>query len=154
MSTATRLDLDDGDHGPGREEDLAGRILVENPHLRIVLCGNDEVLVKHGTRSPYSEVIRDAGRTGLIGRLVTGFARPNSLTALGAKGVVGPSELPLAVDLVSDLLDRGVLVESGTELLHVYFDTILGANGSATRLRQCEIGLIGCGSLGPRWPRG
>lgn len=41
-----------------------------NPHLKVIFCGDDEILIKHGVHSLFSRSIRDDGRTKLIGKIL------------------------------------------------------------------------------------
>ncbi|MYK87160.1 MAG: hypothetical protein F4018_01745, partial [Acidobacteria bacterium] len=65
------------DTNPGN--DIRDCPLVLNPHLRVVQCGNDELLVKHGLRSRFSTLLRDDGRTGLLAVVVRAFREPSTL---------------------------------------------------------------------------
>jgi bacteriocin biosynthesis cyclodehydratase domain-containing protein len=118
-----------------------------NPHLRVVFCSDDEILVKHGSRSVYAEMIRDDGRTRLIGRVLRGLVAPASLRELQERGVLAATDLPAATDLVAALAQRKILVDPATDLASVYLDALFG-DGQGDRLRDTTLGLVGCGQLG------
>jgi bacteriocin biosynthesis cyclodehydratase domain-containing protein len=132
------------------DSDLLDEPLLLNPHLKIVPCGKDEVLVKHGTRSPYSEVLQDEARTGVLGRVVTALATPASLADLLERGVLTPDDVPLARELAEDLLDRRVLVKPSSDLTRLYLETIFARRSPSERLAEATIGVIGGGALAAR----
>ena len=49
-----------------------------NPYVRVIQCGNNEVLVKHGSRSRFSELIRDDAKSGLLARILRALSKPVS----------------------------------------------------------------------------
>ena len=121
-----------------------------NPHLKIVPCGRNEILVKHGTRSPYSEVLRDEGRTGLMGRVLDALDEPASLTQLLEAGVVDEAEIEQTSELFTELVGRNILIDPTKSLSGVYLSTFLSQNGDAGALATATIGMVGCGQLGTK----
>jgi bacteriocin biosynthesis cyclodehydratase domain-containing protein len=130
--------------------DLLDEALVLNPHLKVVPCGKDEVLVKHGTRSPYSEVLQDEARTGVLGRVVTALAAPASLADLLERGVLTSDDVPLARELAEHLLDRRVLVKPSSDLTRLYLETIFARGSPSERIAEATIGVVGSGPLATR----
>lgn len=126
----------------------ASKELVTNPYVRVIFCGNDEILVKHGGRSRYSQVLSDDGQTGLLGRLLRAFAEPTTLAAAHEHAVFDDAEHSSAVELVEYLLDRQILIEPETYLPHTYLNLQFGASAGA--VTKCSFGVIGAGPLGAR----
>lgn len=134
-------------------EDPLDQPLIINPHLRVIHCSDNEILVKHGSRSLFSEIITDDKRTRLLGKVLRGLRNPSSLRELRAGGVLSEEELPLAVELVRYLRERGVLVEPQSDLTRVYLETIAAGPGAARRISTRTVGLVGAGYLGSRIAR-
>lgn len=134
----------------GQHGDDVQRRLVRNPHLRLIRCSDDELLVKHGSRSTYSEIIADERRTHLMGRVVREFAHPTSLSRLYERGLLSGEELNAASELVEYLQARGVLVEPDSPTAVTYADAVLATPGASHRIRSLRVGLIGAGPLGRR----
>lgn len=87
-------------------------VLVVNPHLRIVQCGKDELLVKHGFRSRFSTLLRDDGRTGLLAIVLRAFRAPTTLANLETSGVVSSPDMNDASSLIEQLISQRVLIET------------------------------------------
>lgn len=128
------------------DDKLAIRYIV-NPHLRIVHTSDDEILVKHSARSPFSRVIRDDGRTKLIGRLLRSLRQAASIDDLLAKGVVIEKEAEVVLELLDYLVQEQVIVAQGRDAVEVYLRSILGAG---TPLETATVGMVGAGYLGSR----
>ncbi|MDQ6713087.1 MAG: TOMM precursor leader peptide-binding protein [Candidatus Dormibacteraeota bacterium] len=129
-------------------------VLVVNPHLQVIRCSDDEVIVKHGIRSLFSEVITDEGRTKLMGRVLDRLNRPGSLADLLGEDVIGKDEAEPAGTLLDYLSVRKVLIQPDQDLALAYLDTLMANDGPATRtLGQARIGLVGAGFLGARVAR-
>ncbi len=138
--------------GAGRDGDGEVRsgsdTFVLNPHLKVIRTSKDEVLVRHGSRSLYSEMTGDPARTGLLGRLLAHARSASSLDELMQAGVVATDERVLAADMIAYLRQRQVLVEPASPLVDTYLDSIL-ARGSATApLSQARVAILGAGPLG------
>lgn len=123
------------------------RKVMVNPHLKVIQCSEDEVVVKHGSRSRFSRFIRDEGRSRLLGRVLRNLTPPASLEALEEQGIVEASEMDDARRLVDYLLEEGILVPPEEDVTAVYLDTILGLEG---RFAEHSVGLVGAGYLGSR----
>lgn len=121
-----------------------------NPHVRIIFCTDDEVLVKHGIRSRFSILLRDDGRTKLLGRLLRASDTTVSLAQLLESGVISESELPDAEALVQYLRKRKVLIDPRLSITEAYLNSIQGVSASQTIE---SVGLIGAGPLGIRIAR-
>lgn len=126
----------------------SARRLRVNPHIRIVRCSDDEILVKHGSRSLYSEAIYDEQRTRLLGDMIRNLREPATVSELRERGVLTDEQVPLAEELVDYLADRGVLVDPAEDLVCAYLNSVLGSNGQAARLSAVSIGMVGAGPLG------
>jgi thiazole/oxazole-forming peptide maturase SagC family component len=126
--------------------------LVVNPYVRITYCGNNEVLVKHGSRSRFSQVIRDEGRTKLLGRVLRGLRQPGSLADLVKGEMVREPETADAQRLLDYLVEQRILIPPTDYLPHVYFAMQYGGEG-VEALRTRTVGMLGTGSLGSRIAR-
>ena len=132
--------------------DIRVRPLVLNPHLRIVQCGNDELLVKHGFRSRFSTLLRDDARTGLLAVVLRAFREPSTLAALERSGIVSSSGLADASSLIEQLISQKVLIQPTDYLPRVYLSMCFGDAGVAA-LDPTTVGIVGCGYLGSRIAR-
>jgi bacteriocin biosynthesis cyclodehydratase domain-containing protein len=117
---------------------------VLNPSLRVVRCSDDELLVKHGTRALFSEIVSDDERRRLLGRIADRLRRPASFADLEREGLFGPDEAEDARQIVGYLQDRGVLCDASDSLAQVYLDTILGGT---PRLRNAAVAVLGSGAM-------
>lgn len=132
--------------------DIRVRRLVVNPHLRIVQCGSDEILVKHGFRSRFSTLLRDEERTGLLAVVLHAFREPSTLADLERSGVVPPSRLTETASLLEQLVAQKVLIQPTDHLPRVYLSMRFGDAGVAA-LEPTTVGIVGCGYLGSRIAR-
>lgn len=112
---------------------------MKNPHVHIIHCSDSEILVKHGTRSRFSNVIKDEGRTKLLGKVLRAVSDPISLKALYEQEVVEERELDDARDLIEYLLKENVLISPDDYLPHVYLSMQFGkqiptADGKKNRI--------------------
>jgi thiazole/oxazole-forming peptide maturase SagC family component len=120
---------------------------VLNPYLKVVLCSEDEILVKHGVRSNFSTIIEDKDRKRLIGKIVNNSRSPTSLDELLAKGMIKESDYQDAESLIDYLRQEHVLVNPSQNLVNVYLKGILQGE---SQLSQFAVGVIGAGYLGSR----
>lgn len=127
-------------------------VLVVNPHLRIVQCSKDELLIKHGFRSRRSTLLRDDNRTGLLAVVLRAFRAPTSLADLESAGVVSSRDLKDASALVDQLTSQQVLIEPHSHLPHVYLAMHYGVAG-VEALKPVRVGVVGSGYLGCRIAR-
>lgn len=118
-----------------------------NPHLRIVFTSNDEILVKHSGRSPISRIIRDDGRTKLLGAVLRNIKEHGNLDNLLAGGAVPIEKKAEAEELMAYLIQEQVLVPAGQDIIEVFLDSILGGSQPVS---QAVVGLVGAGYLGSR----
>lgn len=124
---------------------------VLNPHLNVIHCSDDEILIKHGSRSLFSETIVDDRRTKLLGRVLSNMRTPATLRGLFDAGVLDEHTLPAANELVEYLEAKGVLVDPEAELIGLYLDGILGRGSAVSaELSRYTVGLVGAGPLGGR----
>lgn len=115
-------------------------VYIVNPHLHVVRCGNDEILVKQGTRSLYSESIIDELRSGVLGDVVDRF-RGGASSADVAAALKSKSDA--VKQIIDALAEKGILVTPESELGALYTKTLFGAELSGVSSR-----LIGAGPLG------
>lgn len=123
------------------------KVFILNPYLKAILCNSNELLVKHGSRSPFSLLIQDENRTKLLGKILRKAQVPTSLVKLVASKVISESDLPKAESLVNYLFEQNVLVKPSYDVREIYLRTILG---SGSEVRKKEVGIIGAGYLGAR----
>lgn len=133
---------------PAADESLDRRWLV-NPHAHVIQCSDDEVLVKHGASSLYSEIIVDEQRTRLLGRVLRGMRAPASVRDLLQRGLIVDGQRGMAAEVVSYLAAHHVLVDPELDLQSLYVDTVLRRNdGASVPLQARTVGLIGAGPVG------
>jgi bacteriocin biosynthesis cyclodehydratase domain-containing protein len=130
------------------------RALMVNPNLRIARCSDDEVMIKHGARSTFSELLRDDKRTKLLGRVLERLRTPASLADLADEGLVAAPLEGVVAGLLDHLHAEGVLIEPDSDLALAYVDTVLerGGAGSA-RLMTQRLAVLGAGALAGRIAR-
>ncbi|MEU3948257.1 TOMM precursor leader peptide-binding protein [Streptomyces sp. NPDC029526] len=121
--------------------------LVRNPYLTVVQCTDDEVLLRHGSRSRYSRVLRDDGRHRVLGPLLTAFTEPRLRDDIVSRFADRADKDQLGA-LVDDLVDGGVLVPEGSGLLAMH-RSLMGGR-PVRELGETTVGLVGGGSVGTR----
>jgi len=130
------------------------RALMVNPNLRIARCSDDEVMIKHGARSTFSELLRDDKRTKLLGRVLERLRAPASLADLNDEGFVPEHLEGVVAGLLAHLRDEGVLIEPDTDLALAYVDTVLERGGAgAARLATQRVAVLGASGLAARVAR-
>lgn len=134
---------------PELDETLLDRRLMVNPYMRVTICGGNEVMIKHGSRSRFSQVVRDDGRTKLLGRMLKALNEPSTIRELQQREVFRPDEQPEASRLLSYLVDQQILISPEAYLPHVYLSMRYGAGGTS-KLENKTVGILGCGALGSR----
>ena len=120
-----------------------------NPYVRVIQCGNNEVLVKHGSRSRFSELIRDDAKSGLLARILRALSKPVSFVDLEESGVVNESNTEDVANLVHYLLERKIAISPSEHLPWVYFSMQPGGV-STDALGAKRVGMVGSGFLGAR----
>lgn len=135
------------DRSEGNPQPELSRLLTRNPYLKIVHCGDDEIVVKHGSRSRFTKNIRDEGRTKLLSRILRNLVPPAALEELLQRNVLKEEEVEDSIQLVGYLRQQGVLIDPAEDLTHVYIDTIMGGERP---LSEVTVGLVGAGYLGSR----
>lgn len=120
---------------------------VLNPSLKIVFCGEDEVLVLHGARSGFRRIIHDEGRTKTLSRVLRHMTTPASLMALHERGVLQEEEFDTALEMVDYLVQEQVLTNPEHNPVSVYLNTLYGESAPLSAL---SVGLVGVGYLGAR----
>lgn len=123
------------------------RPFTRNPYVTIIHCGDDEVVVKHGSRSRFTKNIRDQGRTRLLGKILRNVVPAVSLTELAERGVLAEKDLPDSIQLVDYLHREGVLVDPWEDPTRLYLDFILGGTQP---LSSRTVAVAGAGYLGSR----
>ncbi|MDY7094226.1 MAG: TOMM precursor leader peptide-binding protein [Acidobacteriota bacterium] len=131
-----------GSHG-----NALAQAVVRNPYVTIVHCGDDEVVVKHGSRSKFTKNVRDEGRTKLLGRILRNVHSPASLSELHQQGVLKENELEDSANLVEYLRGEGVLIGAQEDVTRVYLRSVFGQDSP---LAERTVGLVGVGYLGSR----
>jgi thiazole/oxazole-forming peptide maturase SagC family component len=122
-----------------------------NPYVCIIPCSNDEVLVKHGSRSRFSRVIRDDGHSNLLSKIISRMRSPASLADLQTEGLLTEEQQENAEALVTYLLQEHVLISPDEHLPHVYLSMHFG--GQASRIGTRTVGFVGTGALAMRIAR-
>ena len=130
---------------------VSTQVFCVNPYLCITRCSNDEILVKHGSRSRFSRVIRDDGRSNLLGKIVGRLRTAASLTDLLAEGTLSHEEQENAIALVNYLVQEHVLISPDEYLPHVYLSMHFGTQ--ATQISSRTLGFVGAGALAMRIAR-
>jgi hypothetical protein len=134
-------------NGTAGDDVDADQAFMINPALHVVFCGNDEVLVLHGSRSDFRQVIRDDGQTKVLGRVLRHMDEPASLADLRDRGVLAADEMDDARSMVAHLEGEDVLVDPAKRLASIYMDTL---HGDATPLTDATVGIVGAGPFGSR----
>lgn len=129
------------------ESDPSIERLAINPYVRVIRASDDEVVVRHGTRSLYSEFISDAGRRHLLGRILDRLGSPASLRALLDEGFVDPDDVAPLEEAIAYLRQRRVLVPAEQDWRPTYFDTFYGRRDG---LRGQVVAVLGAGLLARR----
>jgi bacteriocin biosynthesis cyclodehydratase domain-containing protein len=125
---------------------------IVNPYLTVTHCGGNEILIKHGRRSRFSRVLRDEGRTNLLGRLLRNMTTPLSLADLEERRVLREGEREDAAKLLEFLVHEEILVPPTRYLPHVYLAMQFGGE-AVEQLASKTVGLLGAGFLGSRIAR-
>jgi bacteriocin biosynthesis cyclodehydratase domain-containing protein len=134
---------------PELDETLLDRQLMVNPYLRVAICGGDEVMIKHGSRSRFSQVVRDDGRTKLLGRIMRALYEPSTLRELEHREVFRADERPVAQQLLRYLVEQQIVISPDAYLPHVYLSMRYGA-GKSSKLEEKTVGILGAGALASR----
>ncbi|MDE3259263.1 MAG: ThiF family adenylyltransferase [Gemmatimonadota bacterium] len=129
------------------QQTIADKSFALNPSLKVIFCGEDEILVMHGLRSSFNQTISDEGRTHLLGRVLRRMTSPTSLAGLCEEGVIDEDELKDAEDLVSALVAQGILTHPAECPAVSYLNA---AFGDGEHLSEASVGIIGAGYLGSR----
>lgn len=94
-----------------------------NPLLHVIRCSDDEVLIRHGARSLYSQVVADKDRNHVLGPLLHMFREPVDLDSLGRR--FGADKAEVATTMARNLIEQGVLTPPTPSLTDLYLRTIL-----------------------------
>jgi hypothetical protein len=116
--------------------------IILNPAVRVIICGDDELLVLHGLRSQFRRTIKDSGRSGLLGPVVRALRSPHTPQSL-TKALGDGVDLKDLDNLVRYLLDEGVAVPEQEVPSRSYAKLVLRANGTPPR----PIAVVGEGRL-------
>jgi len=134
-----------------KENNISATTLCINPYLRVVRISKNEVMVKHGSRSPFTKTWSDRARTGMVGRILQHYdSGPTCLDVLIEAGSLAEEERTEASSFVEDLIDEGVLIRPEQDVINAYLGAIHGIESDLTNKR---VGLLGSGQLGSRIAR-
>jgi bacteriocin biosynthesis cyclodehydratase domain-containing protein len=133
----------------GNNKEPAPPRLVINPYLHVVVCSDDEVVVKHGSRSAYSQVLSDDGNTHLIGRALRVLRTPMTEDEIMTRGGLAEVNRGALRELLDYLRNRRIVIEAGEDRAGAYLDCVLG-NGDplAARIRSASVAVVGAGPYG------
>jgi bacteriocin biosynthesis cyclodehydratase domain-containing protein len=119
--------------------------LVRNPYVTVIRCTDDEVLVRHGSRSRYSRVLRDDDRRRLLGPLLGSFEQPRSRKdAASAFADLAPEDQ--VGELVDQLTADGILIAESSGTFEIYRSVVGGRPLRA--LDRTSVGIVGLGATG------
>lgn len=125
---------------------LSDQVLGINPSLKIIFCGENQILVIHGVRSEFKQIIRDEGKTRLLSRILRHLvASPSSLDELVGSGLIEQNQIQETESLIDALLERGILTNRNESPTASYVNSILGHKSP---LSMISIGIVGAGPLG------
>lgn len=128
---------------PGLDRDT---VLGVAEGLDLVLISDNEVLIQFGLRSRPSELLRDREVSGLLGRTVGRVLRgPATVGELLAE--VRPAQEGEARELLSDLVERGILADARTSPVEQYVRYTFEGE---PHLAGGRVAVIGAGPLGAR----
>lgn len=115
-----------------------------NPSIEIIPCTEDEVLVRRGSRSTFSKIIKDESNRGLLLSTIEAFRDPATADEARQSASAGTDEDFDA--LVTHLMDQGVLVDELHSVPTIYdgSSTLSPAETIATK----RIGMLGLGPVG------
>jgi bacteriocin biosynthesis cyclodehydratase domain-containing protein len=126
---------------------LAERRFVVADGLDVVPLSEDEVLIRFGTRSEPTELLRDIDLHGTLAEMFRRFEQgPRSVDEL-TQGFEG-ERLRDARETLTDLIERGILVDASASLLEHYLGFALTG---ASSLADARVGVIDTGSVGRRF---
>lgn len=74
-----------------------------NPYLKFVLCNEDELLIKHGTRSFFSMILKDDKKTKLLGKIYKNFRSPIPLDDFISSHAIGKIKQDETINLINTL---------------------------------------------------
>lgn len=118
-----------------------------NPRLRVIFTSDDEILIKHGARSPTSRIVRDDGRTRLLGTVLRGLQSHGSLAALLERRLIPADQQQSASELIEYLHQEQVLQRAGEDVVQTYLSSVVRA---PSRLTDARVVQVGAGYLGSR----
>lgn len=134
-----------------KTSEVMNKQLMINPHVKIIHSSDSEILIKHGSRSRFSQVIKDEGRTKLLGKILRRLQEPKSLNHLTMESVITSDELHDAENLIVYLLEQQVLIEEESYLPHIYLSMQFGKQAGSIASRI--VGIVGSGYIGSRIAR-
>ena len=117
-----------------------------SPYVHVAICGSNEIMVKHGSRSRFSHIVRDHAGTRLLGRVLRILREPLTVADILTRGSFADHERQDIENLVDRLLRENVLIHSDGCMLDAYFPIWLGDAPESTNGRT--VGILGCGLLG------
>lgn len=118
-----------------------------NPFVTVIHYGADEILVKHGSRSRQSRVIRDAAKTGLLGGVLRAIAfSPASVDDLVGRGVLEPAQAETGRACVDELVRQGIVIPEDENPSSSYM-RLLFPGGDQEIVSTRDVAIVGSGSL-------
>lgn len=115
-----------------------------NPTLEIIPCTEDEILVRRGSRSTFSRIIKDESSRGLLLNTIEAFREPTTTDAARQVATTGSDDDFDA--LVAHLVEEGVLVDETHSIPTIYdaASTLEPEIAIATK----RVGILGLGPVG------
>lgn len=127
----------------------SGRYIL-NPHNKYIVCGDDELVVKHGVRSSFSIHLHDSGNKRILGKVIKylkALKAPVSLEEILENEDLQKIDKNDMSVLIETFIDRRILINADEDILTSYLGSILNGH---TKLSGKRIGVLGVGALGSR----
>lgn len=115
-----------------------------NPTLQIIPYTEDEILVRRGSRSTFSKIIKDEAQRGLLINTVEAFRKPVP-TNVARESVRAGTDDDFDA-LVTYLMEQGVLVDETHSIATIYDRN--SSLDSVSAIANKRIGMIGLGPIG------
>ncbi|HEV2071437.1 MAG TPA: TOMM precursor leader peptide-binding protein [Acidimicrobiales bacterium] len=127
------------------DRQLKGRLRVASG-LDVVVIGDNEVLIQHGTRSRPAELLRDTDLTGVLGRVLRGLRHADVGCAELLEEFHGDQRAE-AEDMILELTAKGIITDASQSAVEQY----LGFTMDGQRpLADTRVAVIGAGPVGAR----
>lgn len=123
---------------------------MHNPALVIVTCSDNEVLIKHGSRSGYSRALVDDAKSRLLGRTLLALKSPQTVSEVVAT-IGEANRASMVATLVSSLAREGIVVPVGTSFSRALIGGVYAGGATSSGLDGlAKIGILGDGELASR----